>query len=341
MFMWVCSNLDRAKTLACPSCWQWSKSGIRIITPENKGDLLESNLRPVGTQNLGLLKEITRHPKDLMISITPYGEVTRFDLSRTLLGRGWYWTTAYLVDDTLIDTGCAFTATEILRALEDFRLARVINTHSHEDHIGANGLLQKKQVGLQILAHPAALPVLADPRVRQPLHPYRRLFWGYPDPSTGQPLAHGTEIHSRKHCFQVIHTPGHSEDHLCLYEPQEGWLFTGDLFVGGRDHAMRAGTGVWEMIACLKRLAKLPARTLFPGSARVRENPSMELTGKAAYLEELGERVLQLHQEGRSVGEIAREVCGRPIWIEWITLNHFSRRELVLAYLSGENRLYS
>lgn len=271
--------------------------------------------------------------RQAMIRITPFGEVTRFDLSRTLFGRGRYWTTAYLVGDTLIDSGCAHSAPDLAHALEDFRLARIINTHSHEDHIGANGQFQRRQPDLPVLAHPLALPVLQDPRHRQPLHPYRRLFWGYPDASTGQPLADGAEIRTRDHCFQVLFTPGHSPDHLCLYEPEEGWLFTGDLFVGGRDRAVRAGTGVWQMIACLRRLADLPAKQLFPGSARVRANPGLELSGKAAYLEELGERVLNLYKEGRSEGEIAREVCGGPMWIEWITLNHFSRRQLVLAYL--------
>ncbi|HEX9617760.1 MAG TPA: MBL fold metallo-hydrolase [Anaerolineales bacterium] len=270
-----------------------------------------------------------------MIQITPYGEVTRFDLSRTLFGRGRYWTTAYLVDDILIDTGCAHSAPELLRALDDFRLVRIVNTHTHEDHIGANGPLQRRQPGLEILAHPLALPVLANPRGRQPLHPYRRLFWGYPDPSTAQPLVDGAEIKSEKYCFQVLYTPGHSPDHLCLYEPREDWLFTGDLFVGGRDHALRAGTEIWQIIASLKLLAALPANMLFPGSARVRENPAMELAGKAAYLEELGERVLELHHEGRSESQIARAACGGPMWIEWITLNHFSRRQLVRAYLAG------
>ena len=40
-------------------------------------------------------------------------------------------------------------------------------------------------------------------------------------------------------CFQVIYTPGHSPDHICLFEHKHGWLFTGDLFVGGMDRALR------------------------------------------------------------------------------------------------------
>lgn len=274
-----------------------------------------------------------------MLKVTPYGDVIRFDLARTILGRGRYWTSAYLLekDGLLIDTGCAHSAPELLQALADVPLTRVVNTHSHEDHIGANGPLQRRRQGLEILAHPLALPVLADPRTEQPLHLYRCLMWGWPEPSRGRPIADGEVIETEHHCLQVLHTPGHSPDHLCLYEPEQGWLFTGDLFIGGRDRALRAGYDVWEIVASLKRIATLPATTLFPGSARVRSNPAQALGEKIAYLEGLGERVLALRREGRSAGQIARALLGGPMVIEFVTGGHFSRRWLVRSYFENDN----
>ena len=271
-----------------------------------------------------------------MLKLTHYGPVTRFDLARTLAGRGRYWTTCYLVDGLLVDTGCAHTAPEMIHALEGISLRRIANTHTHEDHIGANGPLQRRRggrEGLEVLAHPLALPVLADPRRAQPLHPYRRLFWGWPEPSAGRPLAGGAVVETEKYGFQVIYTPGHSHDHLCLYEPRQGWLFSGDLYVGGKDRALRAGYDIWEIIASLKRVAALPVEMLFPGSARVRENPAGQIRAKIDYLEALGEGVLRLHKAGWGVGAIARALCGGPMWIELVTLGHFTRRRLVLAYL--------
>ena len=103
--------------------------------------------------------------------------------------------------------------------------------------------------------------------------------------------------------------------------------------MGGRARALRAGSDIWGIIAALKRVAAFPATCLFPGCARVRENPAGALAEKIAYLEALGERVLELHRQGRSVGEIVRAACGRPMWVELITLGHFSRRQLVLSYL--------
>jgi len=263
------------------------------------------------------------------------GPVTRLDLAHTIAKRGLYWTTAYLVDGLLIDTGCAHTADELLAALVDKPLSRIVNTHSHEDHIGANGLLQRQKIGLETLAHPLALPVLADPRGQQPLHLYRQWFWGWPAPSQASPLADEGWIETEKFCFQVLFTPGHSPDHICLYEPERGWLFTGDLFVGGLERAIRDGYDIWGIIDSLKRIATLPFTIMFPGSARVRENPAKELKSKIAYLEELGEKVFELHRQGRSVNAIVRALCGKPMFIEFFTLGNFTRRHLVLSYLKG------
>jgi glyoxylase-like metal-dependent hydrolase (beta-lactamase superfamily II) len=135
-----------------------------------------------------------------MLRVSHFGDVTRFDLARTIAGRGRYWTTAYLVDGLMIDSGCAHCATELAAMVSDGQLVKIVNTHSHEDHIGANGLLQRRKPGLTILAHPKALQVLADPRKTQPLHPYRRVMWGWPEASQGMPLENGSVIQLENHC---------------------------------------------------------------------------------------------------------------------------------------------
>lgn len=268
-----------------------------------------------------------------MLKASKYETVTRFDLARTIAGRGRYWTSAYFIDGLLVDTGCAYTANELVRALHEMPLTYIANTHSHEDHIGANGPLQQERANLDIMAHPLALPILARPRERQPLHPYRRLYWGWPEPSSGKPVTHHETIETEHHRFRVIYTPGHSPDHLCLYEPDRGWLFTGDLFVGGRERALRADYDIWQIIDSLKQIAGLSVNWMFPGSARVRENPKEDLNSKISYLEEFGRSVLKLQEKGQGVNSIVRALCGKPLPVEWITLGHFSRRNLVLSVI--------
>jgi len=257
--------------------------------------------------------------------------VIKIKLARSWLGRAFYFTTAYWVDGLLIDTGCAHTQDEFLTAVEGLSIDRIVNTHSHEDHIGANGALQARR-GVEILAHAQALPILANPRLLR-LQPYRRIFWGYPAPCVAQPV--GEVVETARHRFQVIHTPGHSPDHICLYQPEEGWLFSGDAYIGGRDRALRADYNIYTIIDSLKKLAKLEITRLFPASGTVRDNPRQDLLRKIEYLEETGDRVRKLHQKGLSRSQIRRAVFGRELPIAYVTLGHFAGRNLVRSYLEN------
>jgi len=265
-------------------------------------------------------------------SIAGPDQVVKLRMARSLLGRTAYFTTAYWVDGLLIDTGCAHTARQLLAVVKAWPVACIVNTHSHEDHIGANADLHAA-FGCPILAHPDALPILANPKL-QPLQPYRRLFWGWPKPSQGQPV--GTEVETAHLRFQVIHTPGHSPDHVCLFEPERGWLFSGDTYIGGKDRALREGYDVHEIIASLKTLAALPVQTIFASSGSVRTEGVKPLQDKIAYLEELGEHIWTLHNQGLSPRRIRRQLFGAELPIAYVTLGHFSGIRLIQSYLGRE-----
>jgi glyoxylase-like metal-dependent hydrolase (beta-lactamase superfamily II) len=252
-------------------------------------------------------------------------------LARELLGKPFYFTAAYWVDGLLIDTGCAHTARQLTSALKGWRVDRVVNTHSHEDHIGANAGVQEI-FRCTVLAHPDALPILQNPKL-QPLHPYRRLFWGWPKPSRGEPI--GEWVETEQYRFQVVHTPGHSPDHVCLFEPNQGWLFSGDAYVGGKDRALRQDYDIYGIIASLRKLADLPVKTIFSGSGSVRADAVEHLLEKVAYLEELGERIHSLRDQGLSPRRIRRRVFGREPTITYFTLGRFSGLRLVQSYLAG------
>jgi glyoxylase-like metal-dependent hydrolase (beta-lactamase superfamily II) len=269
-----------------------------------------------------------------MIEVEKIGDIRKFKLARSLAGRSVYFTTAYYIDGLMVDTGCFFTVSELVASLEGLPVERIVNTHSHEDHIAANRALHEK-FGAEILAHREALPYLAEPK-RRHLRPYQLVMWGYPAACSGKPI--GDFVETAGYRFQVIHTPGHSSDHICLYEPQEGWLFTGDAYVGGRDKALRLDYNVWQIIASLKKLASLNADVLLPGSGTVRHDPREELLGKIRYLEETGEKVWDLHQRGWSRRAIRRRLFGREMPIAYFTLGHFSGKNLVRSFLEDSGR---
>jgi glyoxylase-like metal-dependent hydrolase (beta-lactamase superfamily II) len=132
----------------------------------------------------------------------------------------------------------------------------------------------------------------------------------------------------------VIHTPGHSPDHVCLFEPEQGWLFSGDAFIGGQDRALRQGYDIHGIIASLKKLAELPVRKIFSGSGSVRTEGTRHLQDKIDYLEGLGQRIQALRRQGLSARRIRRKLFGRELPIAYITLGHFSGLHLVRSYLA-------
>ncbi len=272
------------------------------------------------------------------VRISKFGPVTRFDLAQTIAGKGRYWTTAYLVDGLLIDTGCAHCAEEFVDLLADKTVSKIVNTHTHEDHIGANGTLQLARPELEIFAHPLGLPIINNPRGEQPLHPYRKVMWGWPTPSIAKPANNLDTIETENHRFTVYHAPGHSQDHLCVYEPNGRWLFTGDLYVGGKDRALGANYNIHKIIESLKRINELEISSLFPGCARIPSDPQQAISDKIEHLEQLGEKILDLDARGFSIGRITKTLCGSPMLIELLTLGHFSRRNLVRSYLGRSSK---
>ncbi len=266
----------------------------------------------------------------IMIRVEQTGPVKKFHLARTLWGQGRYFTACYWVDGVMVDTGCAHTVGELLRATDGLRVDLIINTHSHEDHIAGNAALQSRDAA-PVQAHLLALPVLAEPRKKQPLRLYQRVMWGYPEPSRGEPIGQAVDINYLH--FQVIHTPGHSVDHICLFESNHGWLFTGDAFIGGKDRALRADYDVWNIMASLRKIAGLDASVAFTGSGTIKKKPRQEMLRKIAYLEETAARVGNLHAQGLSYHQITKTLFGKEMALRYLTLGHFSGKNLVRSFI--------
>ena len=78
-----------------------------------------------------------------------------------------------------------------------------------------------------------------------------------------------SEIRSQKSeiRYQVMETPGHKEDCVCYYLPDEGVLFSGDtLFYGSVGRTDLPGGNYATLIASLQELMKLPGETVvYPG----------------------------------------------------------------------------
>src|SRR2546426_4852653 len=183
-----------------------------------------------------------------MISSFDYGDVRYFRMARTVLGRAIYWTGVYLIDGLLVDSGPPNLAHDVRRLVSNLAVRQCVTTHHHEDHSGNHGLLAA-ELRITPLAHAIGVSRLAVADTHSQL--YRRVAWGARPPAPAAPLGEGLE--TSRFRFQVIHTPGHATDHVALFEPERGWLFSGDLYLAPRLRYLRADEDVYAMMDSLRR----------------------------------------------------------------------------------------
>jgi glyoxylase-like metal-dependent hydrolase (beta-lactamase superfamily II) len=262
-----------------------------------------------------------------MLDTTQYEQVTQIRLCRYPDFSPHATVSAYLVDCLLIDSGSSYTAEELTESLKDKGIKIVVNTHYHEDHIAANSLL-KERYGVELLAHPLAIDKINSPAK---LYPYQEEVWGYPIPSQVNKI--GDTVNTDNFRFDVVYTPGHDRDHICLFEPTHGWLFSGDLFVGTRPKAIRPMNDIRQIIADLKKVKDLSPRFLFPAPGKVLTKPVPVLEQSVQYLEELGQKVMELHDKGLSPLEIVKQIFGGEYELAEFTQQQFSSLNLVNSFL--------
>lgn len=267
-----------------------------------------------------------------MIEITNYNDVVKIRMSREVDGKPLFWVAAYLIDGLLIDAGCSYTTQELMEYLEKNPPRMVVNTHFHEDHIGANRLIQERW-GINIYAHPDSVPLIGRPAT---LFPYQEIVWGYPDPSEVQSIP--SFIQTERFAFDVIATPGHSAGHIVLLERSYGWCFCGDIFASDRVKVIRPEEDMGETVSSMKRLAEMATDRLilFTSSGSIIENGRDALNSYIKYLEDLSRKVKELQRQGMTVQEIMTSLFGGEHPRAQRTDGQYSTENLIRSVLKME-----
>jgi glyoxylase-like metal-dependent hydrolase (beta-lactamase superfamily II) len=260
-----------------------------------------------------------------MMEIVEYEGVTQIRMSREMGGKALYWTAAYLIDGLLIDTGCSHTTEELLVYLGKYPPAMVVNTHYHEDHIGANRRIQER-FGVSIYAHRDAAPLIGQPAK---LFPYQELVWGYPEPSRVLPVP--PVLRTDRYSFDVVEVPGHCRDHIALVEKSRGWCFSGDAVLGPNVKALRPEEDLAEILASLRKLAALDTERLvfFTSLGRIYPNGREVLEAFFSYIADLCAKMDNTSGAGRSLQDMVVHVFGGEDPMAAMTNGQFSRENLV------------
>lgn len=184
----------------------------------------------------------------------------------------------------------------------------VVTSHNHWDHIGGHSLFEDIAIhegdrkwmeeGL-----PIPLEVVKDNFRSQP-------FKKQPPPDfnidsyqvfTGKPtriLHDGDKLDLGGRILEIIHTPGHSPGHICLYEPSSGYLATGDLIYKGTIFCHYPSTDPQQLAKSIIKISKLPGvARLLPAHHDL--TISTNLLGEARlFVEEITRKGLLKHGSG-------------------------------------------
>jgi ribonuclease/clavin/mitogillin len=265
-----------------------------------------------------------------MLQVSSHGPITAIRLAKTALRRPLYTVTAFLVDGLLVDSGPPCTAGELVAWCRGQAIDQVVNTHHHEDHSGGDGCLHR-ELGLPVAASPQTAALLAHfPRIQL----YRRIVWGRPRDLVVRPL--DRRLETEHHTFEVIPTPGHCQDHVCLWEPRQGWLFSGDLYIHERVRYLREDEDLDVLIDSLRRVLALRPRLLICAHAGLVADGCGAIERKIAYWAELQERARELSATGLTSRQITDRLLGKEGRITQVTCGHISQINLIRALLSGD-----
>lgn len=154
--------------------------------------------------------------------------------------------------NVLVDTGSdSYIIQEIIRTntgVGKEPVNRIILTHTHFDHIGGVAPIRER-FGASVYAYTAY-----DEKCLR--------------------LKEGELVRMGDAYFDVIHSPGHSSDSICLYNKSNGALFTGDtqIRITSTD-----GTYTREYIETMEKLADLKVKTIYPGHGDLIDDHPQEL----------------------------------------------------------------
>jgi hydroxyacylglutathione hydrolase len=193
------------------------------------------------------------------------------------IGGYGYDSNIYLIIDkiiALVDTGTGKNFDTVSRNLKKFDLKPsdielIINTHCHYDHVGGDRAFLDA-ANCEVAIHELdAEPLREGDEVvtcaialgekLEPLEPTRLLH-------------DGDRIELGSLLLDVIHTPGHTQGSVCLYDHERSLLFSGDTIFCDDIGRVDLPTGNHgAMINSLKRLAKLKLEQLLPGHGPIVE----------------------------------------------------------------------
>lgn len=237
-----------------------------------------------------------------VINLKKFGKVEAFELGYGFLRKPVMNVHFFVVDDVCIDTAQSLMRKHFLDIISDRKISQVLLTHFHEDHSGNAAAVQKAKKA-PVFGHPVTVQKMKE---GFGILPYQYYMWGPAEKLDMKPLPPVIESHSLS--LIPVHTPGHSQDHTSFLEKNEGWLFSGDLYLAPRIKYFRADENMEDTIRSLQTILKLDFQTLFCAHNPEPTEGKKKIREKLEFLKNFYGQVATLYQGGLNEKEIIKRL---------------------------------
>lgn len=182
----------------------------------------------------------------------------------------WEKTNIYYLIGTeynlLIDSGTGIKKLKKLLKSIDNKEIRVVTTHVHWDHIGNHKEFEKIYVyeneyawikeGIPLPVEIIKKNLLRDVAPQYVPEDEYELFMS--DKAYKIKEGYVFDLGNRK--IEIIHTPGHSPGHVCLFEREKGDIYVGDLLYEGTLYCNYESTNPRDYYMSIKKLYNMRAK---------------------------------------------------------------------------------
>ncbi|WP_255197513.1 MBL fold metallo-hydrolase [Halorarius litoreus] len=247
---------------------------------------------------------------------------------------------AYLLDDdqpTVIETGVAAASETLLDGIREVGIdpatvEHVVLGHAHLDHSGGAKALVDAAPSATVYLHESMVEWLTDPDRFDHLVESSREALAEAFPEVGAPAGplptrrvqpvpdSGTEIDTGDRTLEILHTPGHSPDHVSVWDPDAGLLFANEAL--GRYYP---AVDTWvppttipkfdfeQVAAGMDRLQEFDVETLVLSHVGVRPDAERAFERSRERLATFRERVPELYAAHDEDLEATREAVGEEL----------------------------
>jgi glyoxylase-like metal-dependent hydrolase (beta-lactamase superfamily II) len=270
------------------------------------------------------------------VSTFKWQDIKGYKFGYSLWGKPTMYAHIYYVDGLLIDTGQHKMSKEILAHIGHLKVAQIFITHHHEDHTGNVELLQD-HFKCPVYASELCCQLMQNP---EKISMAQKMVWGdRPACHTITPITTNV-ISTPNHQFELIPIPGHAPEMIALYEPQQRWLFSADLYVHDYISYFLHSEEMATQIASIKKILELDFELLLCGHNPKLTGGKERLARKLAFLESFYQQVAAEYQHGLNAQQIFKKLQLRENWyVRLLSQGALSKLNMVKSVIRDEQAL--